>query len=105
MKGLKKIKGKRGLDNLFPKSGKATPELPTLSSRAPSDKTGYPILNFAFFAKFRVGMLEPHPNQRGLVLQPQQWLWSSFRYYVYAERGPVSVNETQSAELRIRKIS
>ena len=64
MKGLKKIKGKRGLDNLFPKSGKATPKLPTLSSRAPSDKTGCPILNFAFFAKFRVGMLKAYPNER-----------------------------------------
>ena len=46
-----------------------------------------------------------NPVQRGLVLQPQQWLWSSFRHYVVGERGPVSVNETRSAELRIRKIS
>ncbi len=46
-----------------------------------------------------------NPVQRGLVLEPQQWLWSSFRHYVYGELGPVLVNETRSAELRIRKIS
>jgi len=34
-----------------------------------------------------------NPVKRGLVLQPEQWRWSSFRYYAYAERGPVLVNE------------
>jgi len=46
-----------------------------------------------------------NPVQRGLVLEPQQWLWSSFRHYAYGERGPVLVNETRKAELRIRKMS
>jgi putative transposase len=40
-----------------------------------------------------------NPVERGLVLEPQQWLWSSFRHYAYGERGPVL------AELGIRKIS
>src|SRR5438094_6257747 len=34
-----------------------------------------------------------NPVKRGVVLQPEQWRWSSFRYYAYAERGPVLVNE------------
>jgi putative transposase len=46
-----------------------------------------------------------NPVQRGLVLKPDEWLWSSFRHYAYGERGPVLVNETQRAELSIRKIS
>ena len=46
-----------------------------------------------------------NPVQRGLVLKPEEWLWSSFRHYAYGEPGPVLVNETQKAELRIRKIS
>jgi putative transposase len=46
-----------------------------------------------------------NPVQRGLVLKPEEWLWSSFRHYAYGDRGPVLVNETQKAELRIRKIS
>ena len=46
-----------------------------------------------------------NPVVRGLVLEPQQWLWSSFRHYAYDEPGPVLVNELQKAELHIRKIS
>ena len=46
-----------------------------------------------------------NPVQRGLVLRPEDWLWSSFRHYAYGERGPVLVNGTQKAELHIRKIS
>jgi putative transposase len=46
-----------------------------------------------------------NPVQRGLVLKPKEWVWSSFRHYAYGERGPVLVNETQKAELHIRKIS
>jgi putative transposase len=46
-----------------------------------------------------------NPVQRGLVAEPKDWLWSSFRHYAYGERGPVLVNETRKAELHIRKIS
>ena len=46
-----------------------------------------------------------NPVKRGLVLEPQQWSWSSFRWYAEGERGPVLVNEPQKAELRIRKIA
>ena len=45
-----------------------------------------------------------NPVERGLVLEPQQWAWSSFRHYAYEERGPVLVNEPQRAELRVRTI-
>jgi len=44
-----------------------------------------------------------NPVQRGLVLKPEDWVWSSFRHYAYGERGPVLVNETQKAELQIAK--
>jgi putative transposase len=46
-----------------------------------------------------------NPVIRGLVLEPQQWEWSSFRHYAYGEAGRALVNETQRAELTIRKIS
>jgi len=44
-----------------------------------------------------------NPVARGLVLEPQQWNWSSCRHYAAGERGPVLVNEEQKAELTIRK--
>ena len=45
-----------------------------------------------------------NPVQRGLVLKPEEWLWSSFRHYAFGESGPVLVNETRKAKLHIRKI-
>jgi putative transposase len=46
-----------------------------------------------------------NPVQRGLVLRPEEWPWGSFRHYAYGEPGPVLINETQKAELHLRKIS
>jgi putative transposase len=43
-----------------------------------------------------------NPVKRGLVMEPEDWAWSSFRYYAYGEAGPVLVNETRRAELKIR---
>jgi putative transposase len=39
-----------------------------------------------------------NPVKRGLVLEPEQWKWSSYRYYAFGERGPVLVNEQVSAK-------
>lgn len=33
-----------------------------------------------------------NPVKRGLVSEPDQWAWSSFRSYAYGEHGPVRVN-------------
>src|ERR1700676_3294218 len=46
-----------------------------------------------------------NPVKRGLVLEPQQWTWSSFRHYADGQCGPVLVNEIQKAELRIRDVA
>ena len=42
-----------------------------------------------------------NPVKRGLVLAPEQWAWSSYRWYAYGEAGPVLVNEERKAELKI----
>jgi putative transposase len=34
-----------------------------------------------------------NPLQRGLVDSPEQWRWSSYRFYLLDEAGPVQVNE------------
>ena len=34
-----------------------------------------------------------NPVKRGLVESPEQWKWSSFRFYAYGEPGLVKVNE------------
>ena len=45
-----------------------------------------------------------NPVRRGLVGSPEQWAWSSFRYYAYDESGPVVVNEFRKAEVRVREV-
>jgi len=42
-----------------------------------------------------------NPVKRGLVIEPDQWKWSSFRAYWSGERGPVRVN-FQEWPLRIK---
>jgi len=34
-----------------------------------------------------------NPVKRGLVDSPEQWRWSSYRFYLLDEQGPVRVNE------------
>ena len=43
-----------------------------------------------------------NPVKRGLVLEPAQWRWSSFRSYAYGERGIVLINAPGSAKLKMR---
>ena len=42
-----------------------------------------------------------NPVKRGLVQEPGQWKWSSYRFYAYGERGPVLVNEQLPAKLKV----
>ena len=35
-----------------------------------------------------------NPVERGLVASPEQWRWSSFRWYLCGEPGPVQINDT-----------
>jgi hypothetical protein len=41
-----------------------------------------------------------NPVKRTLVLEPEQWRWSSYRFYAYRERGAVLVNEALRAEMK-----
>ncbi len=34
-----------------------------------------------------------NPVKRGLVSGPEEWRWSSYRFYLLEETGPVRVNE------------
>ena len=43
-----------------------------------------------------------NPVQQGLVGEPEQWAWSSFRRYAYGEEGAVRINEWGTARLKIK---
>jgi hypothetical protein len=44
-------------------------------------------------ARRRVEVYARNPLKRGLVNLPEQWRWSSYRFYFLDEAGPVRVNE------------
>lgn len=44
-----------------------------------------------------------NPVKRGLVTEPEQWPWSSFRDYLYGQTGKVQVNDTGVMKMRLRK--
>ena len=44
-----------------------------------------------------------NPVKRGLVMQPEQWAWSSFRAYAYGEKGRVRVNFQEWA-MKIKQV-
>jgi putative transposase len=43
-----------------------------------------------------------NPVKEGLVQEPEQWEWSSYRSYAFAEHGKVKINQWPKAELRTR---
>jgi hypothetical protein len=45
-------------------------------------------------------MRRANPVQRGLVAEPEQWGWSSYRRYALGEEGAVKLN--QQKEIRIK---
>jgi putative transposase len=44
--------------------------------------------------------MHENPVKRGLVLEPGEWAWSSFRDYAYGEPGCVKLNQWPAARLR-----
>lgn len=49
----------------------------------------------------KVHYMHLNPVRRGLVAKPEDWMWSSYRFYAYREPGVVTVNAPGSAKLRV----
>ena len=45
-----------------------------------------------------------NPVKRGIVLEPDQWAWISFRYYACGEGGKVLINEQKRAPMKWRGV-
>ena len=41
----------------------------------------------------KLDYMHMNPVKRGLVESPEQWRWSSFRFYHLGEKGPVKIGE------------
>ncbi len=46
-----------------------------------------------------------NPVKRGLVASPEEWRWSSFRWYSSGEAGPVRLNDTEILLLRVQPLT
>ena len=46
--------------------------------------------------------MHQNPVRRGLVLDPEQWVWSSFGWYWRQEAGAVRLNDASVLQMRIR---
>ena len=45
-----------------------------------------------------------NPVKRGLVSSPEQWRWSSYRWYFSREQGPVKINDTDILVMTVRPV-
>jgi len=48
--------------------------------------------------------MHQNPVKRGLVMEPDQWQWSSYRFYAYEEPAPVLLNERKPVVLKWRGV-
>ena len=58
--------------------------------------------NFHFNVRTTVEKLRyihRNPVKCGLVREPEQWRWSSFRDYAYGEAGAVQINQWNAASI------
>ena len=46
-----------------------------------------------------------NPVKRGLVFEPEQWAWSSYRSYALGEDGMVKINQWPKAVMKIRTLA
>jgi len=46
-----------------------------------------------------------NPVKCGLVLEPEQWAWSSYRGYAHDEVGIVKINQWPAAVMKIRTVA
>ncbi len=49
--------------------------------------------------------MDRNPVKRGLVLEPEQGDWSSYRSYAYEEVGAVKINQWPAAVMKIRAVN
>jgi hypothetical protein len=46
-----------------------------------------------------------NPVKHGLVLEPEQWEWSSYRSCAYQEEGRVKINQRPKAVMKVRAVA
>ncbi len=53
----------------------------------------------------KLGYIHRNPVRRGLVLEPGQWRWSSYRFYAFQELGPVFIDQETKTQIKLHAVS
>lgn len=102
MQAIKQGFARRVLKTLRRQRVAAQDELFTLASEYVWQKRFYDFN--VFTARKRIEKLRSmhqNPVKRGLVAEPEQWLWSSYRSYAFGEAGAVQINLWGEAKIKI----
>jgi hypothetical protein len=54
-----------------------------------------------YYGTNKLHFMHRNPVARGLVQEPEQWLWSSYRSYAFGEVGAVRINQWGEAKIKI----
>ena len=92
-----------------------TPGSSSTSSRCSGDSSPTSVSHRFWQARFydfnvwtekkrieKVRYIHRNPVKRGLVASPEQWPWSSFRWYWCGQQGPVKINDTDILVMTVR---
>jgi putative transposase len=102
-----KVVKQRFARQLKEKCGSTAPRQGQLSENAPDAVWQKRFYDFSVWTEHKriekLRYMHRNPVKRGLVEQPDQWKWSSFRAYFFGERGPVRVNfQEWTSEIKCR---
>jgi putative transposase len=50
----------------------------------------------------KLNYMHRNPVTRGLVVEPEQWRWSSFRSHAFGEVGLVQINDCDGLQMTMR---
>jgi putative transposase len=50
----------------------------------------------------KLDYIHNNPVRRGLVASPEEWRWSSYRWYLNREAGPVKIDDTDILVMTVR---
>jgi putative transposase len=110
---VRSMQGSRGNGVAAPRSRKTSETRGTPVHGAPVSTPVHPdrfwLARFYDFNVFterkrveKLRYIHRNPVEHGLVSSPEQWRWSSFRWYLWGEAGPVRINDTDIMVMKIR---
>ena len=101
MRALKQGFARRVLKSLRRRKVAAQSELFSVAAEHVWQKRFYDFNVFTDKRIEKLRYMHQNPVKRGLVDEPEQWPWSSYRSYSLGEQGAVRINQWDEAKIKI----